>query len=81
MRTSYLPVIHCEKMAVTDMFHQGPVIEFILKKGNSAGVIFVVCMEMSAWVPAVSELGETFEGRKHGHRPSAALWSNENCCN
>jgi hypothetical protein len=26
-------------------------------------------------------VGETFEGRKHGHRRSAALWSAENRCN
>jgi hypothetical protein len=29
-------------------------------------------------VPAV---GETFEGRKHGHRLPASLWSTENYCN
>jgi hypothetical protein len=55
--TSYFPVMHCEKMAVTDMsFRQHAVIEFLVKEGNSAGVIYV-CMEMSAWVPAVSEGG------------------------
>jgi hypothetical protein len=33
MRTSYIPVMHCEKMAVTDMlFHQRAVIELHLKE-------------------------------------------------
>jgi hypothetical protein len=36
---------------------------------------FVVCVEMPSWVPAVSEVGDTFWGRKHGHRRSTALWS------
>jgi hypothetical protein len=38
MHTSYVPVMHCEKMAVTDMwFRQRAVIEF---EGNSAEVIY-----------------------------------------
>jgi hypothetical protein len=41
MLTAYVPVEHCEKMAVTDMlFRQPAVIEFLLKEGNSAGVIY-----------------------------------------
>jgi len=32
--------MHCEKMAVTDMFRQRDVIEFLVKDGNSAGVIY-----------------------------------------
>jgi transposase len=41
MRTSYVPVMHCEKLAVIDMsFRQRAVIEFLLKEGNSAGVIY-----------------------------------------
>jgi hypothetical protein len=40
MRTSYVPVMHCEKMPVTDMlFRQRAVIEFLVKEGNSAAVI------------------------------------------
>jgi hypothetical protein len=40
MRDSYVPVMHCEKMAVTDMsFHQRIAIEFRVKEGNSAEVI------------------------------------------
>jgi transposase len=40
MRTSYIPVMHCEKMAVTDMsFRQNAVIEFLVKEGNSARFI------------------------------------------
>jgi len=36
-----LPVMHCEKMAVTDMsFRQRAVIEFLVKEGNSVGVIY-----------------------------------------
>jgi transposase len=40
MRTSYVPVMYSEKMAVSDMFRQRAVIEFLVKKGNSAGVIY-----------------------------------------
>jgi chorismate mutase len=41
MRTSYVPVMHCEKMSVTDMsLRQRAVIEFLVKEGNSAGVIY-----------------------------------------
>jgi hypothetical protein len=41
MRTSCLPVMHCEKIAVTDMsFRQRAVIEFLMKEGNSAAVIY-----------------------------------------
>jgi hypothetical protein len=33
--------MHCEKMALTDMsFRQSAVIEFLVKEGNSAGVIY-----------------------------------------
>jgi hypothetical protein len=33
--------MHCEKMAVTGMsFHHRAVIEFLVKEGNSAGVIY-----------------------------------------
>jgi hypothetical protein len=41
MRTLYVLVMHCEKMAVTDMsFRQRAVIEFLVKVGNSAAVIY-----------------------------------------
>jgi imidazoleglycerol phosphate dehydratase HisB len=41
MSTSYVPVAHCEKMAVTDLsFRQRAVIEFLVKEGNSAGIIY-----------------------------------------
>jgi hypothetical protein len=41
MRTSHVPVMHCEKMAVTDvLFRQRAIIEFLVKEGNSAGVIY-----------------------------------------
>jgi hypothetical protein len=41
MRTSYVPVMHCEKMAVIGMsFRQCAVIEFLMKEGNSAAVIY-----------------------------------------
>jgi hypothetical protein len=33
--------MHCEKMAATDMsFRQNAVIEFVVKEGNSARVIY-----------------------------------------
>jgi transposase len=41
MRTSYFPFVLCEKMAVTDIsFRQRAVIQFLVKEGNSAGVIY-----------------------------------------
>jgi hypothetical protein len=41
MRTSYVPVMHCEKMAVSDVsYRQRDVIEFPVKEGNSEGVIY-----------------------------------------
>jgi hypothetical protein len=41
MRTPYVLRMHCEKMAVTGMsFRQRAVIEFLVKEGNSAGVIY-----------------------------------------
>jgi hypothetical protein len=41
MCTSYVPVMHCEKMAVTDMsFRQCALIEFLVKEVNSAEVIY-----------------------------------------
>jgi transposase len=41
LRTSYILVLHCEKIAVTDMsFRQHPVNEFLVKEGNSAGAIY-----------------------------------------
>jgi transposase len=40
MRTSYVPVMHCEKMFVTGIpFRQRAVIEFLVKGRNSTGVI------------------------------------------
>jgi hypothetical protein len=61
MRTFYVPIIHCDKMAVIDMsFHQRDVIEFLVKEGNSVGIICqrlrAVCGDV-CMVPAVSEGG------------------------
>jgi hypothetical protein len=59
MCTSYIPVMRCEKMAVTDMsFRQCAVVEFLVKDGNSAAVIYErlrdvygdVCMDVRRWV-------------------------------
>jgi len=56
MRSSCVPVVHCEEMAVTDMlFRQLAVIEFPVKEGNSAaetyerlrGVYGDACMGVS----------------------------------
>jgi hypothetical protein len=64
MRISYVPIMHCEKMAVTDMsFRQRAVIKFHVKEGNSAAVIYErlrgvygdVCMGASS-----QKEGETF---------------------
>jgi transposase len=41
MRTSYVPVMHCEQMAITDLwFRQRAFTEFLVKEGNSAAVIY-----------------------------------------
>jgi hypothetical protein len=56
MRISFVPIIHCEKMAVTDIFRQRAVIEFLVKD-ESFRSDFVVCIEMVSWVSAVSEGG------------------------
>jgi transposase len=40
MRTSYVTVMHCEKMVVDMSFRRRAVIEFLVKEGNSAGVIY-----------------------------------------
>jgi hypothetical protein len=41
MHISYIPIMHCEKMAVTTMsFHQCASIEFPVKEGTYAGVIY-----------------------------------------
>jgi hypothetical protein len=41
MRTTYVPVMHCENFAVTDMkFRHSSVIEFLVTEGNSAEVIY-----------------------------------------
>jgi transposase len=62
MSTPYVPVMHCEKMAVTVMsFRQCTVTEFLVKEANSTGVIYErlrdvygdVCMSVSSvrrWV-------------------------------
>jgi len=39
MRTSYVPLMYCEKMAVTDMlFHQHAVTEFLVKEAEQHGM-------------------------------------------
>jgi len=41
MHTSYVPVTHHEKMAITNMlFCQCAVTEFLVKEGKSVGVIY-----------------------------------------
>jgi hypothetical protein len=41
MRTSNIPVMHCENMAITDMsFRQGAAVHFLMKERNSAGVVY-----------------------------------------
>jgi hypothetical protein len=61
MRISYIPVMHFEKMAVTNMpFRQRAVTEFLVKEGNSAGSINERLRGVYGdvlWVAAVSEGG------------------------
>jgi hypothetical protein len=85
MRISYLPVMHCEKIVVPDMtFRQRAVVEFLVKEGNLAGVIYErlrgaygdACMGANSvrrWVKHFKE--------GNGHHRSAAMWSTENCYN
>jgi transposase len=41
MHPSYIPVMHCVKMSVISMsFHQRAVTEFLVKQGNSAGILY-----------------------------------------
>jgi cellulose synthase/poly-beta-1,6-N-acetylglucosamine synthase-like glycosyltransferase len=40
MHSSYVLVMHCEKMAVNDMSFCHTVIKFLVKEGKSAGVIY-----------------------------------------
>jgi transposase len=70
MCTYYVPVMHCEKTAVTDMsFCLCAVIKFALKEGNSEGVIYErlrgayeeVCM-------GVSSVGRWVKHFKDGNR-------------
>jgi hypothetical protein len=80
------PPCPARKLAVIDMsFRQRAVIEFLVKEGNSAEVIYErlrgVYGDACMGYQQCQKGGETFLGRKHGHRPSAALWSTENCCN
>jgi hypothetical protein len=63
LRTSYVPVMHCEKMAVIDMsLHQRAVIEFLVRETlqQLSTSDFVMCMEMSAWYQQCQKVGETF---------------------
>jgi hypothetical protein len=39
MRASYVPVMHCEKITVTECLMKVGVIEFLVTEGNSAAVI------------------------------------------
>jgi hypothetical protein len=59
--TSYVPVMHCYKMAVTDMsFRQHAVFAFVVKEGKPAAVIYErlrgVCGDACV-CSAVSECG------------------------
>jgi hypothetical protein len=52
--TSYVPVIHCEKMGVTDVsFRQCAIIESLVKEGNSAEVMYERLLGVfgDAWMP------------------------------
>jgi hypothetical protein len=59
MRISHVPVIHCEKMAITDMFRHHAVIEFPVNEGNSAEVIYEQLRGVYGDVCMVSALSES----------------------
>jgi transposase len=91
MRTSYVPFLHCEKMAVTDMsFRQRAVIEFLVKEGNSTvvviherlrGVYGDVCMGVSSvrrWVKHFEDGNTDIDNQPRCGRPrTAATEGNE----
>jgi hypothetical protein len=85
MRNCYVPVMHCEKIAVIDTsFLHRAVIEVLVSEGNSAGIIY----EQLCGVYGDACMGATSARSwvKHfkdgnAHRRPAALWSTENCCN
>jgi hypothetical protein len=66
MRTSYIPVMHCKKMAVTYMsFRQRAAINFLVKKGKSVGVIYErfrgVCGDVCMGASCVRRWAEHFK--------------------
>jgi hypothetical protein len=84
MRTSHVPVMHCEKMAVTDIsFCQLAVTEFLVKEGNLAGVIYEpflgvfedVCMRASSirrWVKHFKDGNTDIADQSRCGRPRTA---------
>jgi hypothetical protein len=60
MNTSYVPVMHCEKMAATNMSFRQYVIELFVKPGNSAEVMYERLRGVygdACMVPGLSEGG------------------------
>jgi hypothetical protein len=59
MRTSYVPVMNFEKMAVTGTsFHQRAAIEFLVKEGNCAAIIYERLRGVYGGVCRVSAVSE-----------------------
>jgi transposase len=84
MCASNILVMHCEKMAVTDMsFRQCAVIEFLVRVGNSGGVIYErlcvvygdACMGASSvrrWVEHFKDGNTDFANQPRCGRPRSA---------
>jgi hypothetical protein len=79
-----VPVMHSEKMAVTDtLFHQHAVVEFLVIEGNLAGVIYSVygdsCMGASS-VRRCQCLNKEDEDSTLGHKVMGTVsWGSEGC--
>jgi transposase len=84
MFTSYVVVMTCEKMSVAVMsFRQCAVIEFLVKEGNSAGIIYKrlhgvygdACMGASSvrrWVKHFEDGNTDFADQPRCGRPRSA---------
>jgi hypothetical protein len=63
--TTSLPAIHCDRMAVNGiLFHQCAVTEFLVMENKSIADTYgnlIICVEIPAWVLAVSEVAETLQ--------------------
>jgi hypothetical protein len=75
MRTPEVPVMHCKKVGVTDMFRQRSVIELV-KEGNPIGVIYE---RLSETKPQSVEWYHITSPKKAAENSTLGWESYENC--